>query len=298
MGNVKFAGVPKFYLLHIVNTNGFMPAPGPVAPLGGYTIRFSPHPTGPVLGNILAASAGNGDFHTTSSDVADKAVVIPLGSINGDARADFIAAVRDDLGDINDFFTRRPDQHTGDLLSRSLARVYFGSGQPGNVTFGTDTVTLALPAPLASASIWEVQSNVANIGDINADGRDATVASVGNAGFNKGQVTALKANLVPVRDYRYAEEIRRRYPLHQYRRAARLMKELRAIKSAKEVDAKIFWTSSEAGGADDVSILEVSEPRGSELIISEVSLLEVSRAGSLSGEDPPGVDVGAISFRL
>jgi Xaa-Pro aminopeptidase len=45
-----------------------------------------------------------------------------------------------------------------------------------------------------------------------------------------------KANLVPVRDYRYAEEIRRRYPLHQYRRAARLMKELRAIKSAKEVE--------------------------------------------------------------
>ena len=44
-----------------------------------------------------------------------------------------------------------------------------------------------------------------------------------------------KANLVPVRDYRYAEEIRQRYPLHQYRRSARLMKELRAIKSANEV---------------------------------------------------------------
>jgi Xaa-Pro aminopeptidase len=44
-----------------------------------------------------------------------------------------------------------------------------------------------------------------------------------------------KANLVPVRDYRYAAEIRNRYPLHQYRRAARLMKELRAIKTAKEV---------------------------------------------------------------
>lgn len=45
-----------------------------------------------------------------------------------------------------------------------------------------------------------------------------------------------KANLVPVRDYRFAEEMRRRYPLHQYKRSARLMKELRAIKSALEVD--------------------------------------------------------------
>jgi Xaa-Pro aminopeptidase len=44
-----------------------------------------------------------------------------------------------------------------------------------------------------------------------------------------------KANLVPVRDYRYAEEMRRRYPLHHYKRSAKIMKELRAIKSAHEV---------------------------------------------------------------
>jgi len=45
-----------------------------------------------------------------------------------------------------------------------------------------------------------------------------------------------KANLVPVRDYRYAETIRQRYPLHNYKRSARLMKELRAIKSALEIE--------------------------------------------------------------
>jgi Xaa-Pro aminopeptidase len=44
-----------------------------------------------------------------------------------------------------------------------------------------------------------------------------------------------KANLVPVRDYRYAAEMRKRYPLHQYRRAAPLLKELRAVKSPMEV---------------------------------------------------------------
>jgi Xaa-Pro aminopeptidase len=45
-----------------------------------------------------------------------------------------------------------------------------------------------------------------------------------------------KANLVPVRDYRYAASMRERYPLHQYKRSAQVMKELRAIKSPMEVE--------------------------------------------------------------
>jgi Xaa-Pro aminopeptidase len=39
-----------------------------------------------------------------------------------------------------------------------------------------------------------------------------------------------------VRDYRFAQQMRDRYPLHNYKRAARLMKDLRGIKSAKEVE--------------------------------------------------------------
>jgi Xaa-Pro aminopeptidase len=45
-----------------------------------------------------------------------------------------------------------------------------------------------------------------------------------------------KANLVAVRDYRYAEEMRKRYPLHQYKRSARIMKELRGIKTPLEIE--------------------------------------------------------------
>jgi len=45
-----------------------------------------------------------------------------------------------------------------------------------------------------------------------------------------------KANLVAVRDYRYAEQMKLRYPLHHYKRSARLMKDLRAIKSALEIE--------------------------------------------------------------
>ena len=45
-----------------------------------------------------------------------------------------------------------------------------------------------------------------------------------------------KASLIPVRDYRFAAKMRERYPVHHYRRSARIMKELRAIKSPQEVE--------------------------------------------------------------
>jgi Xaa-Pro aminopeptidase len=45
-----------------------------------------------------------------------------------------------------------------------------------------------------------------------------------------------RSSLVSVRDYRYAEEIKRRYPLHQYKRSARILKDLRAIKTTGEVE--------------------------------------------------------------
>ncbi|RYY27016.1 MAG: M24 family metallopeptidase [Chitinophagaceae bacterium] len=45
-----------------------------------------------------------------------------------------------------------------------------------------------------------------------------------------------KASKVITRDYRYAQEIMQQYPLHQYRRSARLMKELRGVKSPLEIE--------------------------------------------------------------
>ena len=45
-----------------------------------------------------------------------------------------------------------------------------------------------------------------------------------------------KANLVPVKDYRFAKAMQERYPLHQYERSSRIMKELRAIKSPLEIE--------------------------------------------------------------
>ena len=45
-----------------------------------------------------------------------------------------------------------------------------------------------------------------------------------------------KANEVPSRDYRYAASMRGRYPLHNYKRSAKILKELRAIKTPLEIE--------------------------------------------------------------
>src|ERR1700712_208892 len=45
-----------------------------------------------------------------------------------------------------------------------------------------------------------------------------------------------KANLVPVRDYRYAHDMMQRYPLHKYMRSAKILKDLRAIKTPLEIE--------------------------------------------------------------
>lgn len=44
-----------------------------------------------------------------------------------------------------------------------------------------------------------------------------------------------KASLIRSRDYRFVDEMKERYPLHQYHRAAKIMKSLRAIKTKEEV---------------------------------------------------------------
>jgi Xaa-Pro aminopeptidase len=45
-----------------------------------------------------------------------------------------------------------------------------------------------------------------------------------------------KANLLRTREYRFIDEMRSRYPLHNYLRVSKIMKELRSIKTALEVD--------------------------------------------------------------
>ena len=50
-----------------------------------------------------------------------------------------------------------------------------------------------------------------------------------------------KSSRIAVRDYRYAEEMRARYPLHNYLRAAIIFKKLRAVKTPEEI--KVMQTA-------------------------------------------------------
>lgn len=45
-----------------------------------------------------------------------------------------------------------------------------------------------------------------------------------------------KSSLVRTRDYRFADEMKNRYPLHQYERAAKILKDLRGIKTQYEIE--------------------------------------------------------------
>lgn len=45
-----------------------------------------------------------------------------------------------------------------------------------------------------------------------------------------------KGPQIPVRDYRYIREMRKKYPLHQYRRSAPILRDLRSVKTAEEVE--------------------------------------------------------------
>src|SRR5215218_5981160 len=45
-----------------------------------------------------------------------------------------------------------------------------------------------------------------------------------------------KASLIRTREYRFVDEMKSRYPLHQYEKAAKILKELRSIKTEYEIE--------------------------------------------------------------
>jgi Xaa-Pro aminopeptidase len=67
-----------------------------------------------------------------------------------------------------------------------------------------------------------------------------------------------KASLVQTREYRFIEDTRRRYPLHNYQRAARILKELRAIKTPVEV--KVLQKAIDITGSAFLRLLAFIKP--------------------------------------
>jgi Xaa-Pro aminopeptidase len=67
-----------------------------------------------------------------------------------------------------------------------------------------------------------------------------------------------KASLVQTREYRFIEDTRRRYPLHNYQRAARILKEIRAIKTPMEV--KVLQKAIDITGSAFLRLLAFIKP--------------------------------------
>jgi Ca2+-binding RTX toxin-like protein/Leucine-rich repeat (LRR) protein len=182
----RFAGVPDYYMLHVVNTNSSIG--GLPAAMGNYQIRFSTD-----LGHTIDVSTSEETFKINSSLPADTPAAISLGDINGDGRADFIAAVQDYVGSLNDL--QNPGNIAGypgnpnDLLNPSFARIYFGSASTSDYTFGSNDVTLKLPAPILSQSFFGSRSIISSPGDFNGDGIDDIAVAV-TTDFRRSNIDA------------------------------------------------------------------------------------------------------------
>jgi len=130
----------------------------PPAAMGRYQITFSLP-----LGRTVDVPAGEGDLTISPADPADQPVVIGLGDVNDDGKADFVAAVRDDLGESAALAGLGAD-HVGP----SYARVHFGA----------TSVSLQLPAPVQSPSVFGTRSIITGIGDVNGDDKDDVAVAV------------------------------------------------------------------------------------------------------------------------
>src|SRR5262249_35700874 len=102
-------------------------------------------------------------------------------TVNNDARtgrADFIAFTEDHLGQLSDYLNAPAGVHPADRILPSIARVYFGNDAPVDTSLPAGGLTLKLPAPLLTDSIFGSRSIISSPGDFNGDGRSDIVVAV------------------------------------------------------------------------------------------------------------------------
>jgi len=83
---------------------------------------------------------------------------------------------------------------------------------------------------------------------------------------------------VETRDARFVKDLQRRYPLHQYRRAAKLLHQLRAIKSPEEI--RLMRRAAEITGNAFQRVLRFTQPGVWECEVEAEILHEFVRSGS------------------
>ena len=157
---------------------------GAVDPMGSYSITFDSQ-----VGQVVDIDATDADLEISSAFPTDKAVLIPLGNIDGDANnlGDFIASVRDNVATQPQIDATPTSAHPHQMAGSSFVRVQLNNtaaiadaANDGtfDITLGANTLTLELPAPLLTASAG-VQSHITS-GDFDNDGKDDIAVLVSN----------------------------------------------------------------------------------------------------------------------
>ncbi|MCA9137168.1 MAG: hypothetical protein KDB00_10425, partial [Planctomycetales bacterium] len=170
----KYYGVPEFYLLAIQRDD-------PNDKDEELTERRYRIAVDPQLGETIHVDASFASFTVTSSDPAFVPAVIPLGDINEtglSGQPDYVAAVRDYTGTPLDQFNYSDEPRPADFLQRSYVRIQFRSSDSTDQLVTSDSLELALPAPVMQPSIFGSQSSFSSPGDINGDGYDDIAIAV------------------------------------------------------------------------------------------------------------------------
>jgi len=144
----QFAGVPEYYLLHVINlrTEGF------AAAMGAYALGLTDGSSDTLAcGKTVDVPATHADVHVPPPTATSQPVIMPLGDLNGDGRDDFVGAV--------------DDHPTGS----SYAYVWFGDAALSQAAYDEPDLVLRLPAPLLAATAAGSQCRLVAGGNLNGD---------------------------------------------------------------------------------------------------------------------------------
>ncbi len=140
----------------------------PPAGLGTYRVTFA---DALGFGAIVDVAPDAGSFGVDVNDPLALPVSIPLGDIDGDGAEDFVVAVRNELGTVEDIFQAFLDGiDVADEIGPSIAWIRLSGAASGDEQLGAGDVQLVIPAPLFAESIGLSRATFAPPADYDGDG--------------------------------------------------------------------------------------------------------------------------------
>ncbi|KKK79262.1 hypothetical protein LCGC14_2835270, partial [marine sediment metagenome] len=136
------------------------------------------------VGKTIDVGPEAADYRVIPGDLGSVPEVVSLGDINGDGRADFVAALKNNLSELTPEYDGTNEEN---FLAPSRAYVHFGTDVIEDATLDENVLVLKLPAPLNTTSAYGTKAVIGSPGDYNGDNiNDIAVAIYGEdsaAGF-------------------------------------------------------------------------------------------------------------------